>query len=405
MRRRSWPRRRPRSRPAEAQIADALAAAEARAAAALAAAVVEDARALEGDPGDVLAADDGRGDGPEAAEPEAPVGGSTPAEEPEPAVEPDPAPIDDSEPAQAAEPEAEPDPEPAPDPAAVAGAVELVADDVGWDALEAAVDAGESSEPEQLALAPEDTADDPDVPTEEDATPSADAPDAVPTLPAPGAADVGRLARGAAFSTDSSEPLLRAGAGRRGAVGRVARRSAVTHPSRQPGAAASPRRTPSSARSAQPLPPVLIDPLAERKRRRKTALAPPPRLIQPRVTRLGAIAVRRGARAPPHLPHVHRHLPAPATSTCRSRRRGVGFRGRRGQSASACSGPKRGRKDDDDQDADHAAPPDERSRLGARPRRRQGDAQEVRRKIGYVFGGDKGLYRPPVRAGQPALLR
>jgi ABC-2 type transport system ATP-binding protein len=54
-------------------------------------------------------------------------------------------------------------------------------------------------------------------------------------------------------------------------------------------------------------------------------------------------------------------------------------------------GPERRGQDDDDQDADHAAPAD---RGSARVLGHDvvADAREVRRRIGYVFGGDRGLY-------------
>ena len=120
-------------------------------------------------------------------------------------------------------------------------------EDVGWDALEAAVDAGESDEPEQLALAPEDTADDPDVPTEEDATPSqADGPRrrpdprrarSGPTLASTGPRRRSRPTAGSRSSSRSRSPRR---------PRRVAGPSAVARPSPPPGAASSPRRTPSS---------------------------------------------------------------------------------------------------------------------------------------------------------------
>ena len=80
--------------------------------------------------------------------------------------------------------------------------------------------------------------------------------------PRPERPTLGRLARGAALDRQLGA-ALRAGAGRRGAVGASLALRPSARPSPPPGAASSPRRTPSSARSAQPLPPVLIDPLAD----------------------------------------------------------------------------------------------------------------------------------------------
>jgi ABC-2 type transport system ATP-binding protein len=51
----------------------------------------------------------------------------------------------------------------------------------------------------------------------------------------------------------------------------------------------------------------------------------------------------------------------------------------------------RRRQDDDDQDADHAADPDLGIGEGARLDVVK-DAREVRKRIGYVFGGERGLY-------------
>jgi hypothetical protein len=51
----------------------------------------------------------------------------------------------------------------------------------------------------------------------------------------------------------------------------------------------------------------------------------------------------------------------------------------------------RGRQDDNDQDADHAADPDLGDGACARARRRQG-CEVGATALGYVFGGDRGLY-------------
>jgi hypothetical protein len=144
-----------------------------------------------------------------------------------------------------------------------AGPTEPVADDVGWGALEAAVDAGETREPEQLPFEPADTLDDPDGPTEEDATPPPDSGEPVPTLPRPERPAPVDWPE-APLSTDSWEPLFQpepvaeAPSARRWPFGRH-----TSEPAARRGLLAPP--DPELARSAQPLPPVLIDPLADGK--------------------------------------------------------------------------------------------------------------------------------------------
>ena len=71
--------------------------------------------------------------------------------------------------------------------------------------------------------------------------------------------------------------------------------------------------------------------------------------------------------------------------------RGVDFAVERGE-LFGLLGPERRRQDDDHQDADHAAAPDVRHGAGARVRRGRPTPREVRRRVGYVFGGDRGLY-------------